>query len=118
MNHIIEILNDYAIEATPLVSGDILGFMCRHTKTNMTFILDYTPKNIFNKQTILAHYPQNETVIFFVNVDESIGDVIALLESDASLVNEVLLYDATDELEFFHKDLWNLIITLDLARNK
>ncbi len=122
MKQIISILNDYHFEATKVNHATILGLHCQNKEANLEFILDYTADNVLKRDELSSWYKQNVNsdiaVKFFVPVNDEIEALLDLIEANPSLADELLIYDDTDEIEFFLKDLWNLIVTLKLSQTK
>ncbi len=122
MEKIISILNDYHFKATKLNHSKVLGLHCQNEKANLEFILDYTTDNVLKRDEVVSYYKQHVNqdiaIKLFVPVTNQIETVLDLLENNPSLADELLIYDANDEIEFFLKDVWNLIVTLKLSQDK
>jgi hypothetical protein len=52
-------------------------------------------------------------IVYLIKVNDNIDQIIQLVQSDEHQSKTFLIYDEEDEIEFFLKDLWSVIIEIN-----
>ena len=91
-------------------------YYCKNDISDKNFILNLVEDDFsLDSQMVLDLENINDKNIEIVNlikVNDNIDDVMNFIEKEDNKERIFLIYDENDELEFFLKDLWNIIISL------
>jgi hypothetical protein len=113
---VLQHIKDYGYLVTPTDLEDILSYHCFNPLSNNTFILIVLDANLFmpeNAETLIStQYNSNLPLVYLVQVDGNMEDVVDFAQTAYNLNKSCLIYDPEDEVEFFLKDLWNTIVNL------
>ncbi|OPJ56235.1 hypothetical protein [Alkalithermobacter paradoxus] len=106
---ILKHIEDYGFVVSDLKDNHLKSYHCINNLSNSEFILacvndDLNVVNISEKSI---------PIVYLIEVKDRINEVIKLVESDEHKDKIFLIYDEEEEIEFFLKDLWNIIIELN-----
>ncbi|PKM67517.1 MAG: hypothetical protein CVU95_07345 [Firmicutes bacterium HGW-Firmicutes-2] len=113
---VLQHIQDYGYLVTPTGLEDLISYHCFNPSSNNTFILIvldsmlFIPKNA--EILIFARYKSNLPLVYLLQVDGNMEDVVDFAQTAYNHNKPCLIYDPDDEVEFFLKDLWNTIVNL------
>lgn len=109
-------IKDYGFNTKVIKDDNVMGYFCINNDSNTEFILDFTSNNFKSVDKINDNYSKlidkNLRIVYLIEVNENIDEIMNFLENDSIIDELFLIYDKDDELEFFLKDLWNVILIL------
>lgn len=116
MQEVIRHIESYNFKIDKIKNNDKILYYCKNDISDKNFILNLVEDDFsLDSQMILDLENINDKNIEIVNlikVNDNIDDVMNFIEKEDNKERIFLIYDENDELEFFLKDLWNIIISL------
>ncbi len=116
MERIKKFIEDYGFNIEEINDGKVKGYYCVNPESKSEFILDFTKDNFKKVEEIICSYSKlmvsDAKVIFLMEVDDNIDEIVSFLENNDMEDTVFIVHDKDDEIEFFLKDLWNVILGL------
>ena len=116
-NIVLENIKKYGFQVELINNSPIEMYRCINQLSNLQFILVCLEENHAIPETnmILAKINNEQPikVVHLINIKNNIDQVIQLVQENKHIDKTFLIYDEDDEIEFFLKDLWNIIIELN-----
>ncbi|KXZ40434.1 hypothetical protein SAMN05661008_00010 [Alkalithermobacter thermoalcaliphilus JW-YL-7 = DSM 7308] len=109
MNKVLQYIENYGFKIHKLKDESIHGYHCINNLSNSEFILVCVGDDLKIKQLD----DLSNKVVYLICLNDNIDKVIDIVESDKHQDKTFLIYDEQDEIEFFLKDLWNVIVDLN-----
>lgn len=110
-------IENYGFEVEQLEISPMEGYGCINHESNAQFLLICLNESleIPESNMILSRINHEEPlqIVYLIHIKNNINEVIQLVEDDENENKTFLIYDEEDEIEFFLKDLWNIIIVLN-----
>lgn len=118
MKNIKKHIESYGFTIEEIIDDKVSGYYCINDNSKSEFILDFTKNNFKIPDDILKRYLQiNErkiNVVYLIQVNNNADEIMDFVEQKEFQEHTYLIYDNDDEIEFFLKDLWNVLFTLQL----
>ncbi|WP_432665601.1 hypothetical protein R9X47_04845 [Wukongibacter baidiensis] len=116
MENIKKQIESYGFTTDEITENRVSGYYCVNSSSNSEFILDFTKDNFKNTNDILEQYSnlyQREIqVVLLIQVNDNAEEILYFVENKGIKDQKYLIYDEDDEIEFFLKDLWNIVFNL------
>ncbi|MDF1616090.1 hypothetical protein [Petrocella sp. FN5] len=116
---VLNYIHDYGYNITARDQKNIVSYHCHNPLSKNEFaliILDGTLQLPNNADTIIStQYGSNLPFVYLIQVDDNIDEIVTFAQNASDHNKPFLIYDPNDEVEFFLKDLWNIIV--DLAKD-
>lgn len=116
MQTILSEIENYGFTTEKLGIEDVNGFICENPNTRVSFVLDNSVNNYMNFESLKNKYRTECTedipVVFLIPITENAEHLIGLIEAGHMEGEDILIWDSEDELEFFLKDLWDILFKM------
>ncbi|MCC5911189.1 MAG: hypothetical protein JJT76_12200 [Clostridiaceae bacterium] len=116
-NKIVQHVENYGFEVQELENYHGKGYRCVNHVSNSQFILISLNEDLsIPDQAILltsADGSQSIQIVYLIYIKDNIDEVMQLVQANEHQDKIFLIYDEEDEIEFFLKDLWNIIIEIN-----
>lgn len=116
MKSILAEIENYGYTTEKLNTEVYEGYVCNNSLTGIRFVLDNSQENYMKFDEIKGHYAElgekDQPVVYLIPVPEDAGNLISLIESGHMEGHNILMWDKEDELEFFLKDLWDILFKM------
>lgn len=116
MERIKKFIEDYGFNVEEIRDEKVKGFYCVNPESKSEFILDFTVDNFKLVEEITNAYikliDKEVRVVYLMEINDNIDEIVSFLENNDNEDSVFLVYDKDDEIEFFLKDLWNVILSL------
>lgn len=117
MENIKKHIENYGFNITQINNDK--GYYCKNNTSKSEFILDFSPDNLNQSDIINENYKNTYNkkiqVVFLIQVNNNIDEILELIQNEKIIDQQYqyLIYDKNEEMEFFLKDLWNVILGLE-----
>ena len=119
-NIVLQHIERYGFQVERLEESPLESYRCINEVSNAQFILVCLNEDHEVPEThmILSeiNHDQPLEVVYLIHIKNNIEEVIQLVEDNENQDKTFLIYDEEDEIEFFLKDLWNIIIELNRSK--
>lgn len=117
MENIKKQIEGYGFTTREITDNRVSGYYCKNSSSNSEFILDFTKDNFKNANDILNRYldlyHREIQIVFLIQVNGDADEILYFVENKGIKDQKYLIYDKDDEIEFFLKDLWNVVFDLE-----
>ncbi len=117
MENIKKHIESYGFTTDEIIDNKVCGYYCINNSSNSEFILDFSEDNFKVNDNILEQYSnlyhREIQVVFLMQVNDNAEEVLYFVENKGIKDYKYLIYDKDDEIEFFLKDLWNVVFNLE-----
>jgi hypothetical protein len=121
---IIQQLKNFCYDYQDYVCEPFHGFRTHNPHSKDEFLLFHLPSHILIKNGIISlesfYYDSSKYVVFIIDVDHHIDEIVEVLKKIEEKPHiSYLLFDPEEDIEFFMKDLWNVIVLVNQhSKNK
>mgnify|MGYP001463175158 CR=1 FL=1 len=120
MENIKKHIESYGFTTKEISDIKVNGYYCKNDDSKSEFILDFSKDNFTNIDDVSTRYTQLYKdaikVVYLIQVDNNADEIMDFVEQKEFRDHTYLIYDKDDELEFFLKDLWNVLFSLQLMK--
>lgn len=120
MENIKKHIESYGFTTQEINDNNVSGYYCKNDDSKSEFILDFSKDNFRNAEEISKLYVQlykgDIEVVYLIEVENNAEEIMDFVEQKEFRDHTYLIYDKDDELEFFLKDLWNILFGLQLMK--
>ncbi len=113
-------IEGYGFLVEEIDDGRVRGYYCKNDSSESEFILDFSEDNFKNTNDISKCYAKSYNdvlkVVYLIQIDNNADEILRVIEQNEFQDYTYLIYDKTDEIEFFLKDLWDILFTLQLMK--
>jgi hypothetical protein len=121
---VIQHLKNFGYDYQDYVCEPFHGFHAHNPHSKDEFHLLHLPSHILIEKGIISlesfYHDSSKYVVFIVDVDHYIDGVVEVLKKIEEKPHiSYLLFDLEEDIEFFMKDLWNVIVLVNQhSKNK
>lgn len=122
MNQIVmQQLNNFGYHYQALDQAQFHGFLCHNPQSHDEFYLFFLPIQELLKKGLstIESFQQNiaQYVVLVIEVDHHIEEIAEVLSELTERPNlTYLCFDPEEDIEFFMKDLWNVLVLVHQAQ--